>query len=161
VAVLDFIADAMLGKLARWLRMLGHNVTYYRHFDDKTLMDLAKVENRVLLTRDLKLYQQTLGKGIPAFFVDVKDDAHKLAVLAKKFGFKLQIDMNVSRCPKCNCDLVSVSKGTLENQIPKETFTYYDDFWQCNGCSQVYWQGAHWNSIQTALDKANSKLNLL
>ena len=158
---LDFIADAMLGKLARWLRMLGHNVTYYRHFDDKTLIDLAKSGNRVLLTRDVKLYQRTLSKGLQGFLVDKKDDSQKLAVLAKHFGFKLQIDMNLSRCPKCNGDLDCVSKNTLKDQIPTETFTYYDDFWKCKSCSQVYWQGAHWKRIQGVLDEAMGQLSLL
>ncbi|MCK4436273.1 DUF5615 family PIN-like protein, partial [Candidatus Bathyarchaeota archaeon] len=51
-----FLADSMLGKLTRWLRMLGHDTTYANHLDDKTLAKMAKAEERVLLTRDLELY---------------------------------------------------------------------------------------------------------
>lgn len=155
---MNFIVDAMLGKLARWLRMLGHNVTYYRDFDDSTFLVLTKTEKRVLLTRDLKLYQKALKDGLDAFFVESKDQQQRLAFLANYFGFKLEIDLNVSRCPKCNGSLVRVSKDEVRAKVPDGTFKYYNNFWQCSSCGQIYWKGAHWNRIQDTLQAAKNNL---
>jgi len=148
----------MLGKLTRWLRMLGHDVHYYRSTDDKKLVEMAKTEKRILLTRDLKLYQQAVTRGVEAILVEATDEAEKLADLANRFNFKLEIDLSVSRCPKCNTTIKAVSKETVITQIPEATSTYYNDFWKCPECGQVYWQGAHWKRIEKTLKEAKDKL---
>ena len=158
LSTLKFITDGMLGKLTRWLRMLGHDVHYYRDADDKKLLELAQSEKRVLLTRDLELYQRAESQSVEAVFVEVATEAEKLACLASCFGFKLEIDLSVSRCPKCNKLIRAVSKDVVVNQIPELTSTYYDEFWRCPGCGQVYWRGAHWKKIEATLDEANRKL---
>ena len=148
----------MLGKLTRWLRMLGHDVNYYRSTDDNKLIELAKSEKRVLLTRDLKLYEQAVTHGVEAILVEATNEAEKLAGLASRFNFKLEIDLNVSRCPKCNTRIEAVSKEAVMHQIPEATSTYYNDFWKCPRCGQVYWQGAHWKRIEKTLKEARNKL---
>jgi uncharacterized protein with PIN domain len=148
----------MLGKLTRWLRMLGHDVNYYRSIDDKQLIELAKSEKRVLLTRDLKLYQQAVTQKVEAILVEATDEAEKLADLANRFSFKLEIDLSVSRCPKCNTTIEAVSKEAVIHQIPEATSTYYNDFWKCPHCGQVYWQGAHWKRIEKTLKEARNRL---
>lgn len=138
--------------------MLGHDVHYYRSTDDKKLAEIAKSEKRVLLTRDLKLYQQAVTHGVEAVLVEAMSEAEKLADLANRFSFKLEIDLSASRCPKCNKEIQPVSKAQVIHQIPQATFTYYNDFWKCPGCGQVYWQGAHWNRIEKTLKEAKNKL---
>ncbi|PVX24953.1 MAG: hypothetical protein CW691_06055 [Candidatus Bathyarchaeum sp.] len=156
-----FIADGMLGKLARWLRILGQNVDYYRAADDNKLICLAESEKRILLTRDFELYQRAVSRGLEAVFVDATNETEKLALLAKRFGLSLAVDLNVSRCPKCNGTLEAVSKDAVLDKIPKATSIHYDNFWLCTGCGQVYWQGAHWKRIQVTLEAAKSRLGLL
>jgi uncharacterized protein with PIN domain len=156
--ILKFVTDGMLGKLTRWLRMLGHDVDYYRSLDDEKLIEISRSEMRILLTGDLNLYRQAITQGVEAFLVEAMDEAEKLAKLAKRFNFKLKIDLSVSRCPKCNATIRSISKETVVNQIPEATFTYYNDFWKCPGCGQVYWQGAHWKKIKKTLEEAKKKL---
>jgi len=155
---LKFVTDGMLGKLTRWLRMLGQDVVYTGSMDDKELIQKAKKEQRILLTRDLELYQQAIGKGAEAFLVEGKTEAEKLANLAKRFGFKLEIDVKVSRCPKCNTRIKSVSKTDVINKIPKTTSSYYKEFWECPKCQQVYWRGAHWKRIEKTLIDARKTL---
>ena len=151
---MKFIVDGMLGKLTRWLRMLGHNVKYSNKLDDAQLIAIAKREKRVLLTRDLELYQQATAKGVQAFYVDGKTEAERLAQLAKKFGISLEIDMAVSRCPKCNARVKPTSKENVKDKVEETTFAYYNEFWQCPKCGQVYWQGAHWKRIRKTLETA-------
>ena len=156
--MLKFVADGMLGKLARWLRMLGHNVKYSSSLSDDKLLKIAKNEYRVLLTRDLELYQQAVARGVKAVYVEGEDEAEKLAKLAKRFGFRLEIDFKSSRCPKCNARIKPVEKEAVRGKVPESTYKYYDEFWECQKCGQIYWQGAHWKRINETLKKAKSIL---
>ena len=151
----------MLGKLTRWLRILGHNVKYSNKLDDNQLLTIAKKERRILLTRDLELYQQATAKGINAFYLEGTDEAERLAQLAKRFGIKLEVDMTTSRCPKCNTRVKPIEKEKIADKIEKSTFTYYNEFWQCPKCEQIYWQGAHWTRIRKTLEQAKEKMKTL
>jgi uncharacterized protein with PIN domain len=149
-----FIADGMLGKLTRWLRMLGQDVTYSNQFEDAELIAMAENEHRVLLTRDSELYQRAIGKGIEAFYVEGLTEADKIAALAERFAFPLAIDLTRSRCPKCNAKIRLTPKEKLAGKVEKNTFIYYDEFWKCSKCGNIYWQGAHWDGIRATLEEA-------
>jgi uncharacterized protein with PIN domain len=148
----------MLGKLTRWLRMLGHNVKYSNRLNDAQLIEIAKKERRILLTRDLELYQQATAKGVDAFYLNGVTEEERLAEMAKRFNIKLDIDMTTSRCPKCNARVKPVSKDNVKDKVEKSTFNYYSDFWECPKCGQVYWQGAHWTRIRKTLEAAKENL---
>ena len=126
--------------------------------NDKELIQKAKKEQRILLTQDLELYQQAIGKSAEAFLIEGKTEAEKLAKLAKRFGFELEIDVKVSRCPKCNTTIKPVSKTDVINKIPETTSSYYNEFWECPKCRQVYWRGAHWKKIEKTLIEARKTL---
>jgi uncharacterized protein with PIN domain len=158
---LRFIADGMLGKLTRWLRLLGHDVEYSNKLDDAQLMAIAKKERRILLTRDLELYQQATAKGVNAFYLEGKTEAEKLAHMAKRFNIKLDIDMATSRCTKCNTRVKPISKEKVADKVEKSTFLYYNEFWECPKCGQTYWQGAHWTKIRKTLEATKEKLEKL
>jgi uncharacterized protein with PIN domain len=149
-----FIADGMLGKLTRWLRMLGQDVKYSNKSEDAELIAMAEKEHRVLLTRDLELYKRASAKGVHAFYVEGKREAEKLAGLSVRFGFSLTIDMDRSRCPKCNTQIQMTPKEKLAGKVEENTFTYYKEFWTCPKCGSVYWQGAHWRGIRETLEEA-------
>jgi len=150
-----FVADGMLGSLARWLRMMGHDVVYLHGLDDDKLMTLAK-EGRMLLTRDLELYRRSAARGINAFYVEGKTEAERLAALAQRFGIALEIDLKTSRCPRCNTPVQSVSKAQIADKVEQNTFAHYQEFWECPNCKKVYWQGAHWPKIRDTLEDAKS-----
>ena len=156
-----FITDGMLGKLTRWLRILGHNVKYSNKLDDSQLITIAKKERRVLLTRDLQLYQQATAKGVNTFYIDGKTEAQKLAKLAQRFNIKLKADLTVSRCPKCNTRVKPIPKEKVADKVEKTTYLHYDEFWECPKCGQVYWQGAHWTRIRKTLETAKETLENL
>ena len=153
-----FLLDGMLGKLARWLRMLGHDVLYSVQFDDSELLELAKKEERVLLTKDFELYKRAIGRGLDAYYVEGKTEAERLAEVAKRYGLQLTMDMDKSHCPICNTKLQATPKEQLEEELEESTFKFYDKFWRCPNCSQVYWQGAHWKQITQTLTEAQTKI---
>jgi uncharacterized protein len=153
-----FLADSMLGKLARWLRMLGQDVTYNVQLNDNEILDFAKKENRVVLTKDLELYRRAAATGVDAFFVEGKSESERLAEVAERYGLTLVIDMEKSNCPVCNTKLKATPKEQLSEELEKNTFTYYEKFWKCPNCGQIYWQGAHWKQISNTLREARTKL---
>ncbi len=155
---MKFLADGMLGKLARWLRILGHDVIYSTELSDSELLEFAKNENRVLLTKDLELYKRAVTKGIGAFFVGGKSESERLAEVARRYSLTLEADMEKSHCPLCNTKLKATPKEQLSGELQKNTFTYYDKFWKCPNCGQIYWQGAHWKQINNTINEAQAKL---
>lgn len=151
---MKFLADGMLGKLTRWLRMLGQDVEYSNNMEDAQLLTTAKKQGRILLTRDFQLYQRAIGKSIEALYLEGTTGEEKLAELAKRFNINIEIDMASSRCPKCNSPITPVPKEKAEDTVEKNTIEHYEMFWQCTKCGQIYWQGAHWIKIRKSLDKA-------
>jgi uncharacterized protein len=150
----NFILDGMLGKLARWLRMMGHDAKYSNQFNDSELLEIAKKENRVLLTRDLALYKHATAKNAETYYVEGTAESDYLSELSARFGISLTIDMTQSRCPKCNTRLISVPKGEIAEKVEKNTLLHYNEFWNCPNCGAVYWQGAHWTKINATLEEA-------
>ena len=147
----------MLGKLARWLRILGYDVEYSNNLGDKELIETAKAEGRVLLTRDLQLFQQASMHGAESFLVEGTEDSEKLAILANRFDLRLQVDVSVSRCPKCNTTINVLPKERVAGRVPEKTFSRYLEFWECPHCKKVYWQGAHWKKINQTLQAAKNR----
>ncbi|MCL5877684.1 MAG: Mut7-C RNAse domain-containing protein [Candidatus Bathyarchaeota archaeon] len=155
---MKFLADGMLGKLARWLRMLGQDVTYATQLGDNDLLGLAKAEGRVLLTKDLELYKRAIKRGAEAFYVEGEVETEGLAKVAKRYGVELVVDMDKANCPICNTPLKATRKEQLRDKLEANTYLHYDRFWHCPNCGQVYWQGAHWKQITKTLAEAQSRL---
>jgi uncharacterized protein with PIN domain len=153
-----FLADGMLGKLARWLRMLGHDVVYSNELNDSELLEAGKNEKRVLLTKDLELYQRAVARGTESFYLEGEDAADQLAELGQRYSLILVIEMEKSHCPVCNTKLKATPKDQLSEGLEKNTLTYYEKFWKCPNCGQVYWQGAHWKQINNTLIEAKANL---
>ncbi|OYT52334.1 hypothetical protein B6U66_02280 [Candidatus Bathyarchaeota archaeon ex4484_135] len=149
-----FLVDAMLGKLARWLRLLGYDAEYGRDASDDELLERARSEDRLLLTSDVELFRRALHSGVKAFLVKGSTEEERLAQLASKLGVKLEVDLKRSRCPKCNSPVVEVPKEAVRGLVPEGSWSRYDRFWRCTGCGQVYWQGSHWANIEAVLSRA-------
>jgi uncharacterized protein with PIN domain len=154
------LADGMLGKLTRWLRMIGCDVEYFTDLDDDELIEFAATEERVLLTRDIQLLRRASVNGVEVFLIKGQTETEKLADLAKRFDIKLEIDANNSRCPKCNITIDPVSKGEIKDQVPQSTFRFYNEFWICPNCDKIYWRGSHWKRIDHTLLEAKRRLEL-
>ena len=157
---LKFLADGMLGKLTRWLRMMGCDVKYFNDLDDDELIRISIKENRVLLTRDIELIRRAASKGVDAFFVEGRDEIERLAEISEHFNVKLEINVENSRCPKCNARIHPVSKSRVEKRVPPATLRFYDEFWECPRCGQIYWQGSHWKKITRTLLEARKKMKM-
>ena len=151
-----FVLDGMLGKLTRWLRMMGHDAMYLNDTKDQELVAVAVRENRVLLTSDVALYRFATARGANAYLVKEPIEAERLAGLASRFKLNLSVDAQDSRCPVCGAPLTKALKSEVRGKIPAATFNAFDEFWNCSNpeCGKVYWQGSHWENINAVLEKA-------
>jgi uncharacterized protein len=152
-----FLADGMLGGLARWLRMMGNDVLYSTELSDNELLSLSKAEGRVLLTRDFELYKRAISRGLETFYVEGKRESDRLAEVTQRYGLSLDIDMDKSHCPLCNTPIKPASKEELKDKLQPNTYQYYNQFWHCPNCGQIYWQGAHWKQISKTITQAQAK----
>lgn len=153
---MKFVLDGMLGKLTRWLRMMGYDALYLNDAKDQDLVANAIQQKRILLTSDVALYRYATARGAEAFLVKGRTEAERLAGLADRFKFDLSVDTTQSRCPTCGAVLNTASKEEVKGKVPETTFNVFDEFWACSNpdCGKVYWRGSHWENISAVLEKA-------
>lgn len=157
---MKFVADTMLGNLARWLRILGYDTLYSRYFEDWKLLRIAEEESRVLLTRDESLFRRAKTKNLGVVLITSDDIAEMLAYVAAKTGIELSFDPSRTRCPECNTLLMRISKAEALSLLESNVITKYEEFWRCGKCGKIYWQGNHWRTINSTLEKANRLIKL-
>ena len=141
-----FLCDAMLGRLAHWLRILGYD-TAYSNTDDHATARQARAEGRVLLTRDTQLAQR---RGIQALLIHSDDLEEQIRQVLTAFDLKPQAAF--SRCPVCNVPLRTLPKEAAGTRVPPYVLQNHDSFQECPTCMRVYWPGSHWKRIQERLD---------
>jgi len=142
--------------------MLGYDVTYLSNPTDEELMKIGSREARTLLTSDVQLYRRAAGKGLNVYLLNTSDSqAVRLAKLAKRFGIKLDMDLNECRCPKCNSLLQQTDKTQVAERVPPTSLNLYSEFWICTNkkCGKVYWRGSHWKKISELLNEASHILS--
>ena len=157
-----FVVDGMLGKLARWLRTLGHYVDYDSSLNYNSLLDLAEKKKSVLLTRDEELSRRAKARRIPGIFITGDREEVRLAEVAKEYGVSLVIDMSLTKCPECGGSLAETSKVELGSQVPTASLNLYDKFWKCTNasCGKIYWKGGHLKQIELTLANARKLLEV-
>ena len=151
----------MLGKLTRWLRMIGYEATYLNDAEDHDLLALAKQDSLILLTSDEELYRTAISRGIESFLVQGKRESERLAEVALRYKLNLRIDTANSRCPTCGWSIIETPKDKVEGSVPPATFKVYESFWVCTNpkCAKVYWQGSHWKKIEQTFAAAREILD--
>lgn len=135
-----FVLDSNLGRLARYLRLLGFDCLYQNDYDDETVANIADQEQRIVLTRDRALLQRKIiTRGY--FVRAVRPRPQVKEVLARFDLYRLVDPFN--RCIRCNGDLQAVDKQVIEERLEPRTREYFDSFRICTACGQIYWQGSH------------------
>lgn len=156
-----FVADGMLGKLARWLRLAGHDVTYIGDLkvpaseQDDVLLELANLKRRVLLTCDLALYRRAKRAGIRSAYVESDDVVEQLVEVSKRCGRRIKIEPENSRCPMCNGSLKLTNKDDVKDIVPTTVLKAQLEFWRCGNCGKIYWHGTHWKTILEMASRYN------
>ncbi|NJE41649.1 Mut7-C RNAse domain-containing protein [Thermococcus sp. GR6] len=141
-----FIADMMLGRLARWLRLYGYD-TLYGIEDDNEILRIALEEGRIILTRDSGLAGAAKRLGAEVILIHSNSLEEQVKEL-KEHGleFKDLFPTN-ARCPKCNGLIRPIRKGEIRDKVPSSVYANYDEFYICESCGQIYWPGRQWREM--------------
>src|SRR5574337_949574 len=141
-----FVADAMLGRLAKWLRLLGYDTLYWRG-DDAKLVRLVLAENRLLLTRDIRL----LPRLPPHLTLFINSDHYneQLDQVITRFGVPPHIGC---LCMRCNLPLEPVEKAGLQSEISPFVWRTQERFARCPGCLRIYWEGTHYARMKETIE---------
>jgi len=154
-----FIVDAMLGKLAKKLRLLGYDSLYSSSMDDNKILQLAKNENRILITKDVPLIRKAKKKKIWNVQITSDDEIEQFLQIDKKESLgKCTVSGNNSRCPVCNGKLQYTEKNEVSDKVPAGVLEHMKDFWKCTKCEKIYWEGTHIKNLQQFTMKLNEKL---
>ena len=146
------LADAMLGRLAKWLRILGHDTAYFPHAEDQELVRLARAEGRLLLTRDRAL---TRRRGLRSLLVESDRFEEQLEQLLRDLD--LGVESPPPRCVHCNTILEEIGKHTVKGRVPPYVFRRHSDFTWCPQCDKVYWRGTHWKRMRERMDEIRER----
>lgn len=143
----------MLGKLARWLRILGYDTAYERVIADDELIRRVLREGRWLLTRDRYLAQRRVLRGrLTLLYSD--DVVDQLRELASDQRLELKLGPETaSRCAACNARLIPVPKSQAVQEVPPFVAIEQDAFARCPQCGRLFWPGSHWQRLTRELDQ--------
>ena len=142
-----FIADAMLGRLARWLRLLGFDTLYYPGISDSDLLKIALRDGRFILTRDTHFLKM---KNLAALsFVRSNEPLEQVREVLGRFASKGSLP---GRCARCNGILSQVeTRDSVRDMVPEYVFLNCNDFMKCRSCGSVYWEGTHLKRFRAML----------
>jgi len=142
------LADAMLGKLARWLRLLGFDTLYDPNWDDVTIVRMARADQRLVLTRDRLLSQRS---GFSSLLIE--SDQFEVQV-RQVLGFLQAPAVSPgTRCSACNGLLEDVGADQVRDRVPPYVLQNHEAFRHCPTCDRIYWQGSHWQRIGLQIDR--------
>jgi len=165
---LRFVTDRMLGKLSTWLRILGHDTVYAAEIalkvkegeedEDNAIAAFAEHEARILLTRDKNLAASARKKGMQ--YVQIKTD-EVMEQLQELLRHNLNINLEPVpvRCSECNAQIRKVAEGE-EDILKRKSYVPVSmigkcDFWVCERCGRIYWEGSHWRNMREQLRQLN------
>ena len=151
-----FVLDVHLGRLAAYLRMLGFDTLYRNDYDDPELADISASEHRILLTCDRQLLmRKQITHG---YFVRARHPQQQLLEVLSRFDL-YNNQHPFSRCMHCNGKTRLVNKKDIESQLLAKTNKYYNEFFQCESCSKIYWKGSHYLKMQNMINKINPNIS--
>jgi hypothetical protein len=136
-----FLVDLMLMRLGRWLRLLGLNVANPKDESDNDLLLQAKKECRTIITRDKRLFLAAPGAGASCLLIRSSKISDQLLEMADA-GVPLRLDPH--RCTLCNGPLQEAKTSGMKR-------------WQCSACKKFYWDGGHWQKMESMLQAIRSQ----
>ena len=146
-----FAADCMLGTLAKWLILLGHDVFYRPRIEDRDLVRRAVRERRTILTCDRRLVQRRDARD--HVLIRSQDLAGQIRQVIEERGLRIRKDSLFRRCIKCNRRTRVVSRSSVRDEVPPYVHRTRRRFTRCPGCRRVFWRATHVNRMLAHLER--------
>ena len=142
-----FIVDANVGRLARWLRIMGYDALFVAGIDDAELVRLSQRDRRAIITRDrLVMRRRAIASGrLSALLVSGDRLEDQLRQVVEAYG--LDATGGFSRCVECNETLRAVEREAAQGRVPAYVYATQETFVECPSCRRLYWRGTHWHNM--------------
>ncbi len=150
-----FVADVHLGSLAKYMRMLGFDVSYKNNFTDEEIIEISLNENRTILTKNRGLLKNNRIKH--GYWIRSERTEQQVKEVIKRFDLKNDIH-EFLRCLECNNILKPAEKGDIEKRLPPKVKDWHNEFWYCSSCDRIYWRGAHFEKMTKFIERLRNDL---
>jgi uncharacterized protein with PIN domain len=147
---MKFIVDCMLGKLAKWLKILGFDALFFNKIEDDDLLSKARKERRILLTRDTGLIEK--AKDVETLFLESEEWRDQVKQVLDKFSLWERVNPH-TRCIDCNVKLKDLPKKNAKNLVTPFVYKRADSFALCPGCGRVFWRGTHFKDMEFKIEE--------
>lgn len=154
IKTLKFIVDHNVGKLAKWLRIMGYDTLFFDGSNDSSMVSTALNEERVILTRDTQIMKRrvvTSGR-LNAIFIRSDEPEQQMCQVIEDLNLDCQF-RPFAVCLECNQPLLERSKQQVEERVPPYVFQTQSQYMECPVCHRIYWRGTHWQAMTRKLDK--------
>ena len=149
-----FIVDSNVGKLAKWLRMMGYDTLFFDGHNDSDMVSKALSEGRVILTRDTQIVKRrVVTRGQLKVILITSDDPERQM---RQVIDTLNLDSQLrpfTICLECNQPLEERSREQVEDLVPPYVFKTQSQYMECPACHRIYWRGTHWRAMTKKLEK--------
>ncbi len=145
-----FIATIELGRLARWLRILGFDCIFFDKSEKKDLIIESLREDRIILTRESKLSRFS---GVRMVHIESDFIEEQLTQVTKILRLKIDKKNMFTRCVECNTPIAKEAKANVEGKVPPHVYKTQEEFMKCPGCDKIYWKGTHFNLANKFLSR--------
>ncbi len=145
-----FVADAMVGKLAKWLRAFGFDVFYHPFADDEELITVAQERDAILLTRDTLLQEV---RGVRTIFIRDDHVGAQLRQVVQEAPLDLSQARPLTRCTACNGALRPAARSEVWERLPPFIYLTQEHYAVCPDCGRVYWEGTHVARLREKLEE--------
>ena len=148
--IIRFIADVNVGKLAKWLRMVGFDTLSFIGIEDGELVEIAMAEGRVVLTRDTGIVARRLitGGQVKAKLIESDRLSRQIRQVINELHINISQLKPLSVCLECNKTLVARDKVDIKDRVPPYVYETQEEFVECPQCNRIYWKGTHWQAMQ-------------
>jgi uncharacterized protein with PIN domain len=146
---MKFIVTKELGRLARWLRILGFDTIYFKSDNKGTLILEALREDRIIITRSKQKRDELKKKTIEITSCNLEEQLKEIIIA---LNIKIDEKKMFTRCTLCNEPLVEVEKESVKDLAPEYVYKTKSLFMKCPGCNKIYWHGSHWGRVKEVIE---------
>ena len=145
-----FLADAMLGSVARKLRIFGFDTLYIKDIHDDDVLKIGIAQNRIILTCDKELFKRIVKVGASGVLLEGSNDLEDIVhILSKQGVYSISFDTMNSRCSTCNGVLSKENYEQIRKYVHPNVIKWHKDFFRCENCYKIYWEGSHISGIRS------------
>lgn len=149
-----FLVDFMLGRLCKWLRIIGYNAKYFKGLDRKEILYESLKERRIVLTRDHRLSKK---KAWDIILIESDFLDEQISQLIDCSVIKIDENKLFSRCTICNTEIQAIEKESVKGKVPEYIYQTHKDFSYCQICNKIYWMGTHFEHMRNKLNKIHNE----